>query len=73
MNGDPLLLDTCAMLWLASGSPRLSPSGRETIGNAKELLFSPISAWEVAQLVCHAHGRLHSLFAMVSWPSHCHR
>ena len=53
MNGDTLLLDTCAMLWLASGSARLSPGGREAIGNAKELLFSPISAWEVAQLVCH--------------------
>ncbi len=44
MNGDALLLDTCAMLWLASGSDRLSSDGRKAISNAQTLLFSPISA-----------------------------
>ena len=47
----PLLLDTCALLWLADASSRLSPAAREQIGNADNAFFSPISAWEIAQKV----------------------
>ncbi len=65
MNGDALLLDTCAMLWLASGSDRLSSDGRKAISNAQTLLFSPISAWEIAQLV--SHGELALPLPSLAW------
>jgi len=43
-----LLLDTCALLWLASGDAALSPKARARI-EASELVFvSSISAWEIA-------------------------
>jgi PIN domain nuclease of toxin-antitoxin system len=44
-----LLLDTCAVLWLAAGS-ELAPDSRKANleGN---LNVSPISAWEIANLV----------------------
>ena len=53
---DALLLDTCALLWLASGSDRLSAEARDRIRRAPEVYYSPISAWEIAQKV--AHGEL---------------
>ena len=43
---DALLLDTCALLWLASGSERLSAEARDRIRRAPEVYYSPISAWE---------------------------
>ena len=53
---DALLLDTCALLWLASGSDRLSAAARDRIRRAPGGYYSPISAWEIAQKV--AHGEL---------------
>lgn len=53
---DAVLLDTCALLWLASGSDRLSAAARERIRRASDVYYSPISAWEIAQKV--AHGEL---------------
>ena len=47
----PLLLDTCALLWLSSSPSRLSPGARERIKNADNAFYSPISAWEIAQKV----------------------
>ena len=47
----PVLLDTCALLWLASDSGKLSPSARARIRDASEAFWSPISAWEIAQKV----------------------
>jgi len=44
-----LLLDTCAVLWLANGAS-LSAEARNAIAE-KELHVSPISAWEIANLV----------------------
>lgn len=44
-----LLLDTCAVLWLASGT-ELTPEARTAVGE-KDLHISPISAWEIANLV----------------------
>jgi PIN domain nuclease of toxin-antitoxin system len=44
-----LLLDTCAVLWLAEGS-ELAPDARTAIAD-RNLHVSPISAWEIANLV----------------------
>jgi PIN domain nuclease of toxin-antitoxin system len=44
-----LLLDTCAVLWLAQGN-ELAPAARSAIAK-RNLHVSPISAWEIANLV----------------------
>jgi PIN domain nuclease of toxin-antitoxin system len=44
-----LLLDTCAVLWLAEGV-ELTGDARKTIANSR-LNISPITVWEVANLV----------------------
>lgn len=44
---DPLLLDTCALLWLAAGHRRLSASARKRIDSAALVGVSAITAWEV--------------------------
>lgn len=44
-----LLLDTCAVLWLAKGV-ELSSEARTAIAK-QDLHVSPISAWEIASLV----------------------
>lgn len=46
-----VLLDTCALIWLATGDKKLSPSARETIQDADVLCFSSISIWEIARKV----------------------
>lgn len=44
-----ILLDTCALLWLAADQERLSPRAREAIReHAGELFVSSISAFEIA-------------------------
>ena len=45
---DALLLDTCALLWLASGDRALSGKARTMIENAQILCVSPVTAWEIA-------------------------
>jgi len=51
-----LLLDTHVLLWVVSQSRRLSPQGRQLIGDPNnELLFSVASIWEVA--IKHGRGR----------------
>jgi PIN domain nuclease of toxin-antitoxin system len=47
----PVFLDTCALLWLASDSGKLSISARARIRDASEAFCSPISAWEIAPKV----------------------
>lgn len=44
-----LLLDTCAVIWLAKGTD-LTPQARTAIAD-RNLHVSPISAWEIANLV----------------------
>ncbi len=44
-----LLLDTCALLWLANGAEMTSES-RDALAS-RNLHVSPISAWEIANLV----------------------
>jgi PIN domain nuclease of toxin-antitoxin system len=50
-----VLLDTHIALWLDSGDERLRPSTRTLIDmcwrNGGAVLFSAVSAWEIAQLV----------------------
>lgn len=52
-----LLLDTCAILWLAADPSRLPPAARQAISeNRSELLVSAISAFEIG--LKHRKGRL---------------
>jgi PIN domain nuclease of toxin-antitoxin system len=52
---DAILLDTHIALWLGNGDERLRPSTRELIDDCRRnggtVLFSAISAWEIARLV----------------------
>ncbi len=43
-----LVLDTCALLWLASGDKRLSPKTLTLIEGASLVFVSAISAWEIS-------------------------
>jgi PIN domain nuclease of toxin-antitoxin system len=49
----PILLDTCAAIWLMNGDP-ISPGSRSAISAAQAqnagVFVSPISAWEVGTL-----------------------
>jgi PIN domain nuclease of toxin-antitoxin system len=45
---DRLLLDTCALLWLAEGAP-MAPEARRAIAAGLRHV-SPITAWEIANL-----------------------
>ncbi len=52
-----ILLDTCALLWIVSGSPRLSAAAKEQVSRHREALFvSAISAFEIG--IKHAKRRL---------------
>lgn len=44
-----ILLDTCAALWLANGSP-LAEGALEALEASDRIVVSPISAWELGQL-----------------------
>ena len=46
-----VLCDTCALVWLATGSARLSRTARSVIRDAELLCFSSISIWEIARKV----------------------
>ena len=51
-----VLLDTCALLWLASGDSRLSADATKAIADAPLAYVSVISAFEVA--LKHRRGKL---------------
>src|SRR5437868_222451 len=52
-----LLLDTCALIWIASEPASLSEKAREAIDEADNALYcSAISAWEIG--IAYAKGRL---------------
>lgn len=63
-----LLLDTCAMLWLAEDGA-LSPAAEAALASAKEasdtIWVSPISAWELGLLV--TRGRIALSVAPRAW------
>lgn len=58
-----LLLDTCAVLWIAQGAD-MTPASRTAIAGRK-LNISPISAWEIANLV--RKGRIASTVPVANW------
>jgi PIN domain nuclease of toxin-antitoxin system len=48
MSDFTVFLETCALLYLASGSDRLSDHAVRMVDNAKAAFISPISAWEIS-------------------------
>ena len=46
-----LLVDSCAIIWLATGDRKLSQYARDAMRDAELLCFSSISIWEIARLV----------------------
>jgi PIN domain nuclease of toxin-antitoxin system len=64
----PILLDTCALLWLSNNQPMRPPAMaaiQAVCDEEDHLLVSPISAWEIGQLV--ARGRLPLLVEPRVW------
>ena len=55
-GADVMILDTCALLWLASGAKKLSRSTLQEINNAPVVYVSAISGFEIAIKV--AKGKL---------------
>ena len=62
---DTLLLDTCALLWLASGDRALSGKARSLIEDAQVLYVSPVTAWEIA--VKTAKGKIQLPLSPREW------
>jgi PIN domain nuclease of toxin-antitoxin system len=64
----PVLLDTCAAIWLMNGDP-LSSASRNAITAAQTanlgIHVSPITAWEIAMLV--ARNRLNLTLSPGAW------
>lgn len=52
-TADPLLLDTCALIFIAEGAQLARPAAAaiSTAGEAGELYLSPVSAWELGKAV----------------------
>lgn len=63
-----LLLDTCALLWLANKSESLSVVARLQIEEAEEVFVSPASAWEIA--VKYGKGKLKLPCDPIKWFDH---
>jgi PIN domain nuclease of toxin-antitoxin system len=67
----PILLDTCAAIWLVNGD-RMSASSRRAIAAAQAsgagVYVSPIAAWELGSLV--ARNRLRLSQAPDAWFEH---
>ena len=55
-GGSTVILDTCALLWLASDSKKLSRSALKEINESPALYISTISAFEI--VVKSAKGKL---------------
>jgi PIN domain nuclease of toxin-antitoxin system len=64
----PILLDTCALLWISNKSP-IASSATDALLDSEEqpggLVVSPISAWEIGQLA--SKGRLALPMDPLSW------
>jgi PIN domain nuclease of toxin-antitoxin system len=60
----PILLDTCALIWVA-GSQKLSSEAESALSEAEAIVVSPISSWEIGQLV--ARGRLALAMDPLAW------
>ena len=58
MSDLTVFLDTCALLYLASGSEKLSDHAVKLIDNAKVVFVSPITAWEISLKVIRRQLKL---------------
>jgi len=56
LMSETVLLDTCGLLWLATGHKNLSENAKNRINQANLLTVSAISAWEISLKV--ARGEL---------------
>jgi len=67
MSDRPILLDTCAALWLTGGG--LKPEAFDALRSARTVgvpvLVSPITAWEVGNLI--AKGRVVLAMPTLVW------
>jgi PIN domain nuclease of toxin-antitoxin system len=67
----PILLDTCAAIWISDDAP-LSKAATEAMDEAfdhrRPVFVSPITAWEVGQLV--SRGRLVLTLSPLDWFKH---
>jgi len=64
----PILLDTCALIWLVQDEPLAQPSVdalQESAESGGIVYLSPITAWEVGLLV--ARGRLRLRMSPQGW------
>ena len=68
MRARPILLDTCAVIWLQGGAT-FKPEGEAALQEAQtvgtQVLVSPITAWEIGLLV--SKGRLVLSAPPLSW------
>jgi PIN domain nuclease of toxin-antitoxin system len=63
-----ILLDTCALLWLAIEPKRLSADARAAIRrHADALAVSPISAWEIATKAQSGKLRFPKVLPPLAW------
>jgi PIN domain nuclease of toxin-antitoxin system len=57
----PLLLDTCAAIWIAEGSP-ISADAKAALADTRTaglpIVVSPMTAWEIGMLVARGKIRL---------------
>jgi PIN domain nuclease of toxin-antitoxin system len=57
----PLLLDTCALIWLAEEAP-IAKAARDAVADAvaddRPIYISPISSWEIGLLISSGRLRL---------------
>ena len=65
---EQLLLDTCALIWLANKSDSLSVVARLQIEEADEVFVSAASAWEIA--LKHSKGKLKLPCDPITWFDH---
>jgi len=65
---EPVLLDTCACIWLMAGNP-LTPASRTAIRAARSaslgVYISPFTAWEIGTLV--SKSRMHLTLSPEVW------
>ena len=60
-----VILDTCALLWLASGNKKLSRAALKEINEAPAVYVSAISGFEISLKV--RHGRLELSHPVEKW------
>lgn len=60
-----MILDTCALLWLAQGGGRLSANALRRIASAPAVYVSAISGFEVG--IKHRKGKLHLPAQPADW------